>query len=46
MRKKCPPMAFAGTGMRKFPPYGDGDGGSIPDGDFFMAIFNYIVDTQ
>jgi len=31
-------MAFAGTGMGKISPRGDGDGGSIPDGEFPIAI--------
>jgi len=38
MGEKCSSMAFAGTGTGKFPPRGDGDGGSIPDEEFPIAI--------
>ena len=41
MGNKCPPMVFAGTGTGKFPPCGDGDGGSIHDGEFPIAILSH-----
>ena len=34
------PWLFAGTGMGKIPPRGDGDGGLFPDGEFPVAIFS------
>jgi len=49
MGEKCFPMALAGTGTGKFSPHGDGDGGSIPDGEFPIAILTTnatALDTQ
>jgi len=43
MGEKCPPTAFAGTGTGKFSRHGDGDGGSIPDGEFPIAILSLEV---
>ena len=36
------PWLFAGTGMGKIPPRGDGDGGLFPDGEFPVAIFTLV----
>jgi hypothetical protein len=39
MDKKFPSLMFAGTGIGKICPRGDGDGGLFPDGEFPVAIF-------
>ena len=39
MGEKIHPTFFAGMGTGKIFPRGDGDGGSIPDGEFPIAIY-------
>jgi len=40
------PWLFAGTGMGKIPPRGDGDGGLFPDGEFPVAILTRDASMQ